>query len=220
MRFLSVLLLLTTTLGCSPGRETVENAVKQNIARAEYVEFEDFKSYDNDTVCGRYMGLDHMGNMHGFRPFIYTSGLVDVKPTKADIYIFCSSEQAARLQEVRNFSIAQDNVSTYMKIRDDFAVLDKAISFYVETHKTLPSSLDELVTPTKGAAGTVAPEAVGVAVLDPWGNTYHYQEDGWGGVALDYQICTQGADGEPGGVSINTDICKADLRYFSILLNL
>lgn len=220
MRFLLVLPFLAIVVGCSPGREAVEEAVKKNLARPKYVEFEDFKYYDNDTVCGRYMGLDHMGDLHGFRPFIYTPNLVDIKPKRTDLYIFCSNQQAVRVNEKHGFSIAKEDVPTYIKIAEDFETLEKAISAYIDTHRALPSSLDALVTSATDSTQTVAPEALQAASLDPWGNAYQYEGNGWAGVALNYKLCTHGANGESGGTNSDTDICKPDLRYFSILLNL
>ncbi|MEP0203238.1 MAG: type II secretion system protein GspG [Halioglobus sp.] len=220
MRFLLTLLLLAIASGCSPGRDEVENAVKSELPRPKYVTFEGFQYFNNDTVCGQYMGLDVMGDMHGFRPFIYAPSWVDVNPGKVDIYIFCSNEQAKRLQERYSFSIANEDVSNYIKIKGDFETLDRAISVYIETHKTLPASLEELVNSNTARENSVSVDELQAATLDPWGYAYHYKGNGWGGVSLDYDLCTHGANGESGGGNIDKNICKTDLKYFSILINL
>lgn len=165
------------------------------------------------------MSSDHMGDLHGFRPFIYTPEFVDVSPAKTDFYIFCSNEQALRLNEKRGFAIAQDDIPAYTKIRDDFLVLNKAISSHIKIYKALPANLEELVEKAPDSELDIAPEALKAATVDPWGETYRYKEEGWGGVALDYKMCVHRADKEQDDTQRDPDICRPDLKYFPILLN-
>lgn len=67
----------------------------------------------------------------------------------------------------------------------------------------LPANLDALVTQPGSAAGWLGPYAKQVELVDPWKNPLQYQVPGESGP---FDIVSLGADGKPGGQSVDADI--------------
>jgi len=70
----------------------------------------------------------------------------------------------------------------------------------------LPPTLDALVTAPQGVAGWLGPYAKPADLNDAWMQPFHYRVPGENGRPFD--LVSDGADGRPGGDSVN-----ADLRY-------
>lgn len=68
----------------------------------------------------------------------------------------------------------------------------------------LPNSLDELVSAPSGQRGWLGPYARSSDLLDPWNNPLEYRPGGEGGRR--FTLVSYGADGRPGGDSVNQDI--------------
>ena len=67
-----------------------------------------------------------------------------------------------------------------------------------------PAALTELVTNSAGAAGWLGPYAKEAELKDPWNNAIQYRAPGESGRAFD--LVSLGADGQPGGDSVNADV--------------
>lgn len=67
-----------------------------------------------------------------------------------------------------------------------------------------PAALGELVTAPAGAAGWLGPYAKDAELKDPWNNAIQYKVPGESGRAFD--LVSLGADGQPGGDSVNADV--------------
>jgi general secretion pathway protein G len=101
------------------------------------------------------------------------------------------------------------------KAKEDIQSLELGLKeFYLDNSKypTNEQGLAALVTqPTDP---TIKNWKVGGYVervsKDPWGNEYQYVFPGTHGKA--YDICSLGADGQPGGDGINADICNWNLN--------
>lgn len=68
----------------------------------------------------------------------------------------------------------------------------------------LPRQLDELVS-NPGETGWLGPYAKAEELKDPWGNPFEYSPTGGQGAAR-FTLVSYGADGKPGGDSVNQDI--------------
>lgn len=79
---------------------------------------------------------------------------------------------------------------------------EKIEQFKMDTG-TLPSDLNGLVTAPSGAAGWLGPYAKTVDLNDPWGHPFQYKMPGEG---KPFTLQSLGADGQPGGDSVNADI--------------
>jgi general secretion pathway protein G len=66
-----------------------------------------------------------------------------------------------------------------------------------------PASLSELVT-NAGATGWLGPYAKDAELKDPWNNAIQYTVPGESG--RPYDLVPLGADGQPGGDSVNADV--------------
>lgn len=67
-----------------------------------------------------------------------------------------------------------------------------------------PAALTELVSNSTGATGWLGPYAKDAELKDPWNNAIQYTVPGQSGRAFD--LVSLGADGQPGGDSVNADI--------------
>jgi general secretion pathway protein G len=101
------------------------------------------------------------------------------------------------------------------KAKEDVQSLELALKeFYLDNSKypTNDQGLNALITqPTDP---TIKNWKAGGYIerisKDPWGNAYQYVYPGAHGKA--YDLCSLGADGEPGGDGINADICNWNLN--------
>lgn len=79
---------------------------------------------------------------------------------------------------------------------------EKIGSYRMDTGK-LPRSLDDLVKAPGGVDGWLGPYAKEADLKDPWGMEYTYRVPGDG---RPFDLSSLGADGQPGGDSVNADI--------------
>ena len=75
-------------------------------------------------------------------------------------------------------------------------------SYYLDTGMT-PESLEQLVNEPSDAQGWNGPYVKASSLKDPWGREYVYRHPGDHG---DFDIWSNGADGQPGGEDNNKDI--------------
>jgi general secretion pathway protein G len=100
------------------------------------------------------------------------------------------------------------------KAKEDIQSLETALTMYYMDNSKYPSNdqgLSALITqPTDP---TIKNWKAGGYIerisKDPWGNDYVFTFPGTHGKA--YDLCSLGADGEPGGDGINADICNWNL---------
>lgn len=67
----------------------------------------------------------------------------------------------------------------------------------------LPPALDALVTAPSGVSGWLGPYAKAGDLNDPWQHPFQYAQPGRG---RPFDLASLGADGQPGGDSVNADI--------------
>ena len=79
---------------------------------------------------------------------------------------------------------------------------EKVQQFQMDTGE-LPASLQGLVSAPGDASGWLGPYAKEADLLDPWKNALQYRVPGDGAA---FDILSLGADGQPGGDSVNADI--------------
>ena len=91
------------------------------------------------------------------------------------------------------FNLAKSQVQT----------LAEKVQQYQNDTGTLPTSLDELVTQPGNAAGWLGPYAKAAELKDPWGHAFVYRAPGEGQA---FDLVSLGADGQPGGSSVDADI--------------
>ena len=91
------------------------------------------------------------------------------------------------------FNLAKSQVQT----------LAEKVQQYQNDTGTLPTTLDELVTQPGNAAGWLGPYAKPAELKDPWGHDFVYRAPGEGQA---FDLVSLGADGQPGGSSVDADI--------------
>lgn len=79
----------------------------------------------------------------------------------------------------------------------------KVEQFEMDTGRK-PAALSELVSAPAGASGWLGPYAKDAELKDPWNNAIQYRAPGESGRAFD--LVSLGADGQPGGDSVNADV--------------
>lgn len=80
---------------------------------------------------------------------------------------------------------------------------NKIEQFEMDTGRK-PAALAELVAAPTGTSGWLGPYAKEAELKDPWTNAVVYRSPGEGGGP--YDLVSLGADGKPGGDSVNADI--------------
>lgn len=68
---------------------------------------------------------------------------------------------------------------------------------------SLPADLNALVAAPSGVSGWLGPYAKQADLNDPWGTPFQYKQPGEGRA---FDLVSLGADGKPGGDSVNADI--------------
>jgi len=101
------------------------------------------------------------------------------------------------------------------KAKEDIQSLELGLKeFYLDNSKfpTNEQGLTALVTqPTDPSIKNWKPGGYLERISkDPWGNDYQYVFPGTHGKA--YDLCSLGADGQPGGDGINADLCNWNLN--------
>ena len=81
--------------------------------------------------------------------------------------------------------------------------LAEKVSQYQMDTGELPSTLDALVSQPGDATGWLGPYAKAAELQDPWKHALQYRVPGEAGP---FDIVSLGADGKPGGDSVNADI--------------
>ena len=81
-------------------------------------------------------------------------------------------------------------------------IAEKVEQYRMDTGE-LPPNLQALVTQSGNAPGWLGPYAKDGELLDPWKNALQYQVPGESGA---FDVVSLGADGKPGGQSVNADI--------------
>ena len=81
-------------------------------------------------------------------------------------------------------------------------IAEKVEQYRMDTGE-LPPTLQALVNQSGGAPGWLGPYAKEGELLDPWKNALQYQVPGESGA---FDVVSLGADGKPGGQSVNADI--------------
>ena len=100
------------------------------------------------------------------------------------------------------------------KAKEDIQSLETALTMYYMDNSKYPSN-DQGLTAliTQPTDPTIKNWKAGGYIerisKDPWGNDYVFTFPGTHGKA--YDLCSLGADGEPGGDGINADICNWNL---------
>ncbi|WP_455206613.1 type II secretion system major pseudopilin GspG [Kaarinaea lacus] len=97
------------------------------------------------------------------------------------------------------------------KAKQDIRALESALNLYKLDNFVYPTTDQGLEALVTKPAGTPEPKNwkryMDRLPKDPWGEPYQYLEtDG------SVQIISRGADGQPGGEGVNTDISSADLQ--------
>ena len=97
------------------------------------------------------------------------------------------------------------------KAKQDIRALESALNLYKLDNFVYPTTDQGLEALVTKPAGTPEPKNwkryMDRLPKDPWGEPYQYLETD-GAV----QIISRGADGQPGGEGVNTDISSADLQ--------
>jgi general secretion pathway protein G len=101
------------------------------------------------------------------------------------------------------------------KAKNDLRLYESALDLYRMDNYLYPTSdqrLDALVhKPADASIKNWRPEGyVKQLVKDPWNHDYLYVSPGTGGQP--YDLCTLGADGQPGGEGIDADVCLRDVK--------
>jgi general secretion pathway protein G len=101
------------------------------------------------------------------------------------------------------------------KAKEDIQSLETALTMYYMDNSKYPTNeqgLNSLTTqPTDPSIKNWKPGGYIERISkDPWGNPYLFVFPGTHGKA--YDICSLGADGQPGGDGINADICNWNLN--------
>lgn len=78
----------------------------------------------------------------------------------------------------------------------------KVEAFQMDTGR-LPASLEELVKPPANATGWLGPYAKPAELNDPWGHPLEYRAPG---ESQPFDLVSYGADGKPGGSSVDADV--------------
>ena len=81
-------------------------------------------------------------------------------------------------------------------------IAEKVEQYRMDTGE-LPPNLQALVTQSGNAPGWLGPYAKDGELLDPWKNALQYQVPGESGA---FDVVSLGADGKPGGQSVDADI--------------
>ena len=81
-------------------------------------------------------------------------------------------------------------------------IAEKVEQYRMDTGE-LPPNLQALVTQSGNAPGWLGPYAKDGELLDPWKNALRYQVPGESGA---FDVVSLGADGKPGGQSVDADI--------------
>ena len=93
------------------------------------------------------------------------------------------------------FNLAQTQLDT---------LAGKIEQYQLDTGR-LPESLEQLVTSPGNLPSWLGPYAKAEELRDPWGNPIDYRKPGGNGP---FELVSLGADGQPGGDSVNQDIRK------------
>jgi len=101
------------------------------------------------------------------------------------------------------------------KAKNDLRLYESALDLYRMDNYRYPTTdqgLDALVRkPADASIKNWRPDGyVKQLVKDPWNHEYVYVSPGTGGSP--YDLCTLGADGQPGGEGIDADICLRDVK--------
>ena len=81
-------------------------------------------------------------------------------------------------------------------------IAEKVDQYRMDTGE-LPANLQALVTQSGNAPGWLGPYAKEPELLDPWKNPLQFQVPGESGA---FDVVSLGADGKPGGQSVDADI--------------
>jgi len=221
LKIVMSVLALAALVGCEQRTEqkTQQDALVKTLTYQLYVEFQDLKQYPGDVLCGQYSAPDQWGDGAGFKDFVVIGTDPIGNPTPADLAVFCSEDAEAGLYQSLGISPLSDGEAGVQKIYDDLTLIADALARFESKHGFYPSSSQGLAAlaaiPTKGAIPKDYPDGGYLAVLpqDPWGNTYSYYSEPFGGVKGHYQLWTLGRDGKEGGQGADADIRLEDLRY-------
>jgi general secretion pathway protein G len=101
------------------------------------------------------------------------------------------------------------------KAKNDLRLYESALDLYRMDNYRYPTTdqgLDALVRkPADASIKNWRPDGyVKQIVKDPWNHDYVYVSPGTGGQP--YDLCTLGADGQPGGEGIDADVCLRDVK--------
>ena len=101
------------------------------------------------------------------------------------------------------------------KAKNDLRLYESALDLYRMDNYRYPTTdqgLDALVhKPADASLKNWRSEGyVKQLVKDPWNNDYVYVSPGTGGQP--YDLCTLGADRQPGGEGIDADVCLRDVK--------
>ena len=100
------------------------------------------------------------------------------------------------------------------RARTDIATFESQLEqlfLTMDRYPTTEEGLEALVTPPPDAGRKWRGPYVTQILLDPWDNEYQYQSPGQFG-SKTYDLWSNGADGQPGGVDNNEDVTNWSTR--------
>jgi general secretion pathway protein G len=97
----------------------------------------------------------------------------------------------------------QSDKAKYNLAKSQVQTLSQKIESYRDDTGELPSSLDDLLHAPGNAQNWLGPYAKEADLKDPWKRAIEYRVPGEAG---DFDVISYGADGKPGGESVDGDI--------------
>lgn len=225
-RSLLTLAVATALVACSDGVERAKAVLETQLPERRHVEYRSEESFPHDVLCGEVRILTAMQGATRFRHFIVHGKTVIHPASKDDRAVFCSADQRTALYNRFGIGPVPEQGTTLNRIRGDLRALQAALKAYTLDNHVPPTTGQGLASLKTRPEGTLLvpgkyPEGgyIEEIPLDPWGRPYHYERSGLGGVEMDYQLYTLGADGAPGGTGENADVHAGQLKYLDLILD-
>jgi general secretion pathway protein G len=214
------LIALALVTACADPVENAKEAVKAEATHPRGIEYRNLQVMRNDVVCGDFMEDDRWGEGPGFRPFIVSNGVANLRPEHIDISIYCSEDPAGALQSELGIGPVNRENTSLVKVYTDLSTLAAALKEYHNDYKSYPSvvthkGLQGLMRPRRGSPD---PEDTYLAEIpvDPWGEEYVYSTPRiLHGQKDRYELYTLGKDRAIGGEGENADIGVQHLPYLN-----
>jgi len=223
LKQIALIVIALLVSACSTSPKKAQEALESTLTDPRYVSYRNLQSYPGKVMCGEYNGMNAMGNPGGWKEFLYRNGAAQSDPTEDDLYIFCSDDAIARIEETFGITpMSKDNVAL-MQIRADLHNLQEALEMYYDDNSNYPSTEQGMVALRVRATGKRSPGVfpdggyLEKDPLDPWGRLYILETEPFGGVRPTYTLRTLGADGKVGGQGPDADVSTNHLQYLDLL---